>query len=77
MYIRIQVQAGAKKETVTQVSDTEFRITVREKAKMNAANKRIIEIAKVQIFPESSRVRIISGHHSPIKLLSVEHKGDK
>jgi uncharacterized protein YggU (UPF0235/DUF167 family) len=45
---------------------------VREKAKQNMANKRILEIVAREYKINPAQVRIISGHHSPSKLLSVD-----
>jgi uncharacterized protein (TIGR00251 family) len=73
MYIHIKAQTGAKKETVKQISSDHFEVAVKEPAKQNLANRRIIEIIQA-MFP-GTVVRIMNGHHSPSKLLSIEEKG--
>lgn len=72
MYIKVRVIAGSKKEEVTLEKPNYFKIFVREKAKQNMANKRILEIIAAQYRVKPAQVRIVSGHHSPSKLLSVD-----
>lgn len=74
MYIQVQVTAGAKQETFTQKDETHFVATVKEKAERNMANKRVIELMRQQ-FPQATRIQIVSGHHSPSKLFSVNIEG--
>jgi uncharacterized protein YggU (UPF0235/DUF167 family) len=69
MYIRVRVIAGAKKEQVVVETPDHFTISVREKAERNMANTRVIEIIGTHF--GTKKVRIINGHHSPVKLLSV------
>ena len=69
MYIHIKAKTKAREEECKQLSVDHFEISVREPAKNNLANKKIITIIQT-IFPNRS-VRIINGHHSPSKLLSI------
>ncbi len=69
MYIKVMVIAGAKSEKVEKKSDDHFVISIKEKAKNNLANRRVLEI--ISDIYKTKKVRIISGHHSPSKLLSV------
>jgi uncharacterized protein YggU (UPF0235/DUF167 family) len=69
MYIKVKVIVGAKGEKVVKKSDDHFVISVREKAKSNAANARILKIVS-EIY-KTKNVRIVAGHHSTGKLLSV------
>lgn len=71
MYIKVKVIAGAKKENVEKVKVNEYKISVREPAERNLANSRIIFLVAKEISIPQSRIRIISGHHSPSKILSV------
>lgn len=71
MYIKVKVSAGAKKENITQKGDNAFLISVKEPAERNLANKRICEIIASIYEINSKAVRIISGHQSPSKILSV------
>lgn len=71
MYIKVRVFAGSNKEEFKKISDTHFEARVKEKAERNMANKRIIELIR-RHFKIATDVRIISGHHSPSKILSVD-----
>lgn len=70
MYIKVRVTPGAKKEEVEKKGDR-WSIEVRQEAQMNQANKRVIEIIAGEHGVLPKEVRIISGHHHPNKILSV------
>ncbi|HAO64634.1 TPA: hypothetical protein DCQ44_01485 [Candidatus Taylorbacteria bacterium] len=72
MYVKVRVISGSKKEEVIVEKPNYFKIFVHEKAKQNLANKRILEIIAKQYNVLPKQVRIINGHHSPSKLLSVD-----
>ena len=72
MYIHVKVQAGAKAEKVFKKSDDHFEISVREPAERNLANRRVIGLVAGAFGVGLGKVRIISGHHSPSKILDVE-----
>ncbi len=83
MYIKIEVTAGAKSETVEKVAPDLFRISVREKAERNMANRRVLELVRREFGrtpPKPSATergrgvlaKIISGHHSPHKIVSID-----
>ncbi|MBX4215671.1 DUF167 domain-containing protein [Candidatus Parcubacteria bacterium] len=71
MYVRIRVTPGAKKESIERLSDTELKITVREKAERNMANMRVIALTAREFKVPASFVRIVNGHRSPTKLLRI------
>ncbi|MBI5078136.1 MAG: DUF167 domain-containing protein [Candidatus Yonathbacteria bacterium] len=71
MYIRVRVSAGAKKESLSQSTKDSFLVSVKEKAEQNLANKRVLEIIAEHFGVSPKQVRIISGHHSPGKILSI------
>ncbi len=71
MYIKVRVTASAKKEIIQKKSDNYFIISVKEKAERNMANKRICEIIASVFNVSVKSVRIINGHQSPSKILSV------
>ena len=72
MYIKIKVTADAKKEKFEQKSEDLFEIAVKEKAKQNMANERVREIVARHFGIIKGKVRIISGHRSPSKIISVD-----
>ena len=72
MYIKVKVKSGAKREVVEKNSEDNFHISVREKAERNMANNRILEIFRNM--HRGKPVKIVSGHHSPSKIISVEEE---
>ncbi len=71
MYIKIKVQAGAKKEKFEKISKDHFSISIKEPAERGLANKRVIELVR-EYFKVYNDVRIVSGHHSPGKIISID-----
>ena len=74
MYIKVVARTGIKKEELIKKSEDHFLISVKEKAKNNLANKRIIEILAIYFKVPKEKVRIVNGHHHPHKLIVVDHK---
>lgn len=72
MYIHVRTYPDSPKESIEQVSDDHIIIRVREPARQNSANQRILEILQ-GLYPNTV-IRIINGHHSPSKLISIEKK---
>ncbi len=72
MYIRVKVFAGVKKELTKEVGENRLEIHVKEPAEANRANKRVLEMVAEKLKIPVKKVKIINGHHHPIKLLSVE-----
>ncbi len=70
MYIKLRVITDSKKEIIEKVSEDTLRICVKEKAEMNRANNRILELMKDYF--DTKNIRLISGHQSPSKIISVE-----
>lgn len=75
MYIHTKIFPGCKKEEITKLSDDHFEMRIKEKAENNMANKRVFEIIRI-LFPGAGHIKIVNGHHSPSKLLSVTMKED-
>lgn len=71
MYIKVKVEAGSKKEKIGKLSDNRYEIKVKEPAERNLANTRIREIIADIYKANVKAVRIVSGHQSPSKILSV------
>lgn len=71
MYIKIRVIPEIKKEYTKKIKEDTYEIAVKEKREGNRANKRMIELLarKLKIFP--TKIRIISGHHSQNKIVSI------
>lgn len=71
MYIKVRVIANSKKENIQKKSEDHYIVSVREKAERNMANKRVCEIIAYVFNIQTKDVRIINGHQSPSKILSV------
>jgi uncharacterized protein YggU (UPF0235/DUF167 family) len=71
MYIKVKVQASAKKEEIIKKKLDTYIISVKEPAERNLANKRVCEIIASLFVISIKNVRIISGHQSPSKILSI------
>ncbi len=71
MYIKVKVIAGAKKEDIKKKNKDTYLISVKEPAERNLANKRVCELISIDLKVSVKTVRIISGHQSPSKILSI------
>ncbi|MEK7106580.1 MAG: DUF167 domain-containing protein [Patescibacteria group bacterium] len=71
MYIKVRVKTGQKKESVEQVTPTSLKISVKEKPERNSANARVIKIIAERLGVPAKKLKIVSGHHAPSKLLSI------
>lgn len=69
MYLKIKVVPNAKKEKIEVLSEDAWRIWTTFPAENNLANNRILEIIR-ESHPNKS-VRIVSGHQSPSKIVSI------
>lgn len=71
MYIHVKVQVNTTETSLTQLDAQHLVVTVREPAKRNLANMRVIELLKAH-FPQATRIQLVSGHHAPSKLFSLQ-----
>lgn len=71
MYIKVKVTPDAKKEKFEKKGDELFEISVKEKAKQNMANKKVQELIATHFGIMKGSVKIISGHRSPSKIISI------
>jgi uncharacterized protein YggU (UPF0235/DUF167 family) len=69
--VKVRVVADAKREKVTKDAKGEFHIEVREPAEQNRANIRVREIIAAAYGTTAWKVRIVSGHRSPKKVMSI------
>ena len=74
MYIKVKVDAGAKKEKIEQTSSDHFEVSVKEKAERNMANKRVIELVATFYKLPTGKVHLVNGHHSPGKILNIDRE---
>ncbi|MGB8815668.1 MAG: DUF167 domain-containing protein [Minisyncoccia bacterium] len=75
MYIKIKAKTGSKKEQIKKISEDVFEVEVKAPAERGLANKRILELAREYFRVYNVReVRMVSGYHSPHKIISVSLK---
>lgn len=74
MYIRVKVTPNAKKESFAPERGKKdcFLASVREKAERNMANTRVRELVAAYFGVAMGKTRIVSGHTSPSKILSID-----
>ena len=72
MYIHVAVTPSAKKEVFEQIKPSHFIIKVKERAIKNMANERVRTLIARHFKLSIGKVRVVSGHHSPSKLLILE-----
>lgn len=70
MYLKVWVRPGAKKESAAEKGKG-LLISVKEPAARNLANTRVRELVAARYGLSVAKVRIISGHSGPSKLLSI------
>ena len=71
MHVKVRVRANARREVFEKVSETSFKVSVRDKALENAANRRVVELIAAHFKVPVKAVRIVRGHHLLSKTLSV------
>jgi len=72
MYVKVRVYPKSKKEEIKKIKDNRFEIKVKEKAERNMANNRVLEIIAEKFSVDRKKVKIVNGHQSPSKMLSVD-----
>jgi uncharacterized protein YggU (UPF0235/DUF167 family) len=71
MYIHVKVVADSKKEEIIYEKENYLKIYVKEPRERNLANTRVLEMLR-ELYPSAKQIRIINGHQSPSKLISVD-----
>ncbi len=71
MYIKVKVTPQAKQDKVEMVKSDEFRVAVRAEARAGMANKKMLELLSAHIDIPLKKLRLVSGHTSPSKIVSV------
>ena len=71
MYIKITALTSQKQEFVREGKEGRFLVSVKEKPEQNMANRKIMQIIASHFQIPVSRIKIISGHHKPSKILNI------
>ncbi len=72
--MRVHVKPSSKREEIREGKADALHISVREPAEGNHANRRVRELVALRYLVPVSKVRILSGHHSPVKLLTIDNE---
>ncbi len=72
MFVKMTVMPGAKKESVVESSPGVLRVSVREPAERNLANRRVRELVASRFGVPLGKARIVAGHRSRSKIVSVD-----
>lgn len=70
MYIKLRVVTDSKFEKVEKLKDDTFKVFVKAPAERGLANSRVVELMSDLL--KTKNIRIISGHTSPSKIISVD-----
>lgn len=70
MYLKVFVSPSAKRESVSEKGEA-LMISVKEPPQGNHANKRVRELVALRLKVPLAKVRILSGHHTRAKMLSI------
>lgn len=71
MYIKVTALTGQKKEFIQDLKNNRFLVSVKEKPEQNLANRKILQMVADYFKKPVSKIKIISGHQKPSKILSI------
>jgi len=71
MLIHVKIKPDSKEDKIVQKNETSFIVHVKEPAEDNRANKRMIELLADKFGIVKSKVKIITGHHAPSRILDI------
>jgi len=72
MYLHIRITPKSKKDSIEQIGEFRYAVTVTEPAEGNRANERMCDIVAKHFSVERKRVHIVNGHRSRSKLLEIK-----
>lgn len=72
MIIRVRAKPRSKKEYVKEIEEGFYEVAVSEAPEEGKANNRIIELMAIHFGVPKSKLRIIKGERSRLKLLSID-----
>ncbi len=70
-FLKIKLHPKTKKQKIEKIGENKFEIWVRSKAEENKANYEMIEVLAEFLEIEKNKLRLISGHHRPSKMIEV------
>lgn len=72
MLIHVKVTPEAKHDSLVEKNKASLIISVKEPAEGNRANRRVLELVAEHFHISRSKIQIVTGHHSPGKILEIE-----
>ena len=73
MYIRAFVTADARRDRIERMKDGTLAISVKAPPSGNQANTRVIELIATEFGINPKQVRVISGHRTRSKMISIDN----
>jgi len=70
--IAVTVKPNAKSPGVNQLTETEFRVGVREPARDGKANQAVLDSLAHHLGVPKSRIKILRGHSSRHKVIEID-----
>lgn len=71
VYIKITALTSQKQEFIQDLGNGRFLVSMREKPQQNQANNKVLDIVADYFKIDSKKIRFVSGHHKPSKILSI------
>lgn len=71
MFLKIKLHSKSKKQKIEKLDDNKFEIWTKSKAEQNMANLEMVEILSDYLGIEKKKLRLISGHHRPSKMIEI------
>ncbi len=71
MLIHVHIYPDSKHERIELKRETSLNVYVKVEAKENKANRRMIELLAIHYSVPTTKIKIITGHHSPSKILDI------
>lgn len=71
MYIKVKVYPDQKKDELRVIGENRFEARVRVPAERNMANMKVLELVSAHFKVPTRAIRIVSGHQSQSKILSL------
>jgi len=71
MLIHVKIHPDSSKDEVIEKSDVSFIVYVKAPAERNEANVSMRQVLANHLGIPSERLRIVTGHHSPSKIIEI------
>lgn len=71
MLVHVKIEPKSKEDSISEKNKTSYIVKVREEAKENKANNKMLILLARYLKIEKDKLRIITGHHSPSKIIEI------